>query len=60
MYTTTTNGPGDLRAAAHHRAQVARMVHAANRRPCPAGCTEHSLCNHGLDDKGLIIKGATR
>lgn len=52
MYTTETNGRGDLQAAAAHRKAVARMVHAANRRPCPAKC-EQFICTHGLDDKGL-------
>lgn len=52
MYTTETNGRGDLRAAATHRKAVRQMVQAANRRPCPAKC-EQFLCTHGLDDKGL-------
>lgn len=51
-YTTSTNGPGDLRAQAQHRSNVALMVRAANRVPCRE-CADRLVCDHGLDDTGL-------
>lgn len=54
VYTTVTNGRGDKRAEAAHRRAVAQMVAAANRAPCPHGCAANSLCDHGLDDSGLL------
>lgn len=44
MYSTTTNGPGDLRAAAQHRRNVDRMVQAL--WACPSCCRVVSLHGH--------------
>ena len=42
MYTTVTNGVGDLKAQARHKQAVHQMYRASMRKPCPArhsGCT---------------------
>lgn len=43
VYSTSTNGPGDSRAAEQHRKNVQRMMSAAMRRPCPKCSAMHSV-----------------